>query len=40
MTVNLADKSFWSGDIHKIRIDFLDGCAPGDVMYIKSITLK
>ena len=40
LTVELADKSFWQGDIHKIRFDFLDGCAVGDVMYVKSIPLK
>ena len=40
MTVNLAGKSFWTGDIHKIRFDFFDGCAAGDVMYVKSIVLK
>ena len=40
LTVNLSGKSFWTGDIHKIRFDFFDGCAAGDVMYVKSIVLK
>ena len=40
MTVDLSDKSFWQGDIHKIRFDYLDGCEAGDVMYVKSIVLK
>ena len=40
MTVDLSDKSFWQGDIHKIRFDYMDDCDPGDVMYIKSIVLK
>ncbi len=40
LTVNLADKGFWTGDVHKIRFDFFDGCAAGDVMYVKSIVLK
>ena len=40
MTIDLSGKSFWQGDIHKIRFDFLDGCAAGDVMYVKSIVLK
>ena len=40
MTVDLSDKSFWQGDIHKIRFDYLDGCEAGDVMYVKSIVLR
>ena len=40
MTIDLSDKSFWQGDIHKIRFDYLDGCKAGDVMYVKSIVLK
>jgi hypothetical protein len=40
MTVNLAGQSFWQGEIHKIRFDYLDGCKSGDVMYVKSIVLK
>ena len=40
MTVDLSDKSFWQGEIHKIRFDYLDGCEAGDVMYVKSIVLK
>ncbi len=40
MVIDLSDKSFWQGDIHKIRLDYLDGCAADDTMYIKSIILK
>ena len=40
LVIDLSDKSFWQGDIHKIRIDYLDGCAAGDVMYVKSIVLR
>ena len=40
LTIDLSDKSFWQGDIHKIRFDYLDACAAGDVMYVKSIVLK
>ena len=31
--------SFWSGDIHSIRLDFFNECEAGDVMYIKNISL-
>ncbi|MBP3666142.1 MAG: hypothetical protein J6K29_03725 [Clostridia bacterium] len=40
LTVDLSGKSFWQGDIHKIRFDYLDGCEAGDVMYVQSIVLK
>ena len=40
LTVDLTGKSFWKGDIHKVRFDFFDGCAAGDVMYVKSIVLR
>ena len=40
LTVDLSAYGFWTGDIHKIRFDFFDGCAVGDVMYVKSIVLK
>ena len=40
LTVDLSECSFWTGDIHKIRFDFFDGCAVGDVMYVKSIVLR
>lgn len=40
LTVDLSAYGFWTGDIHKIRFDFFDGCAAGDVMYVKSIVLK
>ena len=40
MTIDLSGYAFWTGDIHKLRFDFFDGCAVGDVMYVKSIVLK
>ena len=40
LVIDLSDQSFWQGDIHKIRLDYLDGCEAGDVMYVKSIVLK
>ena len=40
LTVDLSDKAFWTGDIHKVRFDFFDGCETGDVMYVKSIVLR
>ena len=40
MVIDLSGKSFWQGDINKIRFDYLDGCEAGDVMYVKSIVLK
>ena len=40
LVVDLSEKAFWTGEIHKIRIDYLDGCATGDKMYVKSIVLK
>ena len=40
LVIDLSDKSFWKGDVNKIRFDYLDGCAAGDVMYVKSIVLK
>lgn len=40
LTMNLTSKPFWSGNINKIRFDFLDGCEAGDVMYVQRITWK
>ena len=40
LVIDLSDKSFWQGDIHKIRLDYMDSCAAGDKIYIKSINLK
>ena len=40
LVIDLSGKSFWKGDINKIRFDYLDSCAAGDVMYVKSIVLK
>ena len=40
LTVNLAGKSFWKGAIHSVRVDIMDQCEDGDVMYVKSIALK
>ena len=40
MVIDLSGKSFWQGDVHKIRFDYLDDCKAEDVMYVKSIVLK
>ena len=40
LVIDLSDKSFWKGDVNKLRLDYLDGCAAGDVMYVKSIVFK
>ncbi len=40
LVIDLSDKSFWQGDIHKIRLDYMDSCAAGDKIYIKNITLQ
>ena len=33
-------KANWKGSIHSIRFDFFDGCAEGDIMYVKSVVLE
>ena len=38
--VDLSGAAFWKGDIHSIRIDYMDQCQVGDVMYVKSFALK
>lgn len=40
LTVDLTGKSFWQGDIHSIRIDYLDQCQYGDEMFVKLFALK
>ncbi len=40
LTINLSGNSYWSGNIHKLRFDFFEGCAAGDVMFVKSIVLS
>ena len=40
LEADLTDCAFWTGDIHRIRFDYFEGAAVGDVMYIKSITLQ
>ena len=40
LEVDLSDCAFWTGDIHQIRLDFFEGSAAGDVMYMKSIALE
>ncbi len=39
LTVDLSALSYWTGDIHILRIDFFDQSTVGDVMYIRSIKL-
>lgn len=40
LEVDLSAKSFWTGKIHSIRVDYLDQCTEGDVMYVKSFSLQ
>lgn len=40
LTVNLASLNFWSGNFNQLRFDFFDVAVAGDVMYLRSITLK
>ena len=40
LSFDVSNLSFWSGVINKIRIDYFGEGANGDVIYIKSITLK
>ena len=40
LSIDLSGKSFWTGDITEIRIDFFDTCGLGDEFYIESIELK
>ena len=40
LTVKVGSLSFWTGKINRIRFDFFDDCAAGDVMYVRSIRLK
>ncbi len=39
LTVSLSSLSYWTGDIHTVRVDFFDQATVGDVMYIQSIKL-
>ena len=39
LRVNLMDTGFWSGDIHRVRIDFFNACEAGDLMFIKSVKI-
>lgn len=38
--IDLSKSGFWSGDIHKLRFDYFDGCEIGDYIIIKSVSLK
>lgn len=40
LTVTLSGQSFWTGNLNKLRFDFFDVAGAGDVMYVRSITLK
>ena len=40
VTVNVGSLAFWKGKINKIRFDYFDACAKGDVIYVKSFVLK
>ena len=39
LRIDLSESGYWSGDIHRIRIDFFNSCEVGDLMYIKSVKL-
>ena len=39
LVVDLSASPYWQGEIHRLRFDYFNASAPGDVMYIKSITL-
>lgn len=39
LRIDLSDTGFWSGDIHRVRIDFFNACEAGDIMFIKSVKL-
>ena len=38
--IGLSDASFWTGDIHLIRLDYFSQCSVGDTMYVDSICLS
>jgi hypothetical protein len=40
LEVDLSGEANWKGSIHSIRFDFFDGCAAGDIMYVKSVVLE
>ena len=40
LTLNLSELSFWTGDIHAIRLDYFGAAVDGDTIYLKSIILK
>ncbi len=40
VTVNAGSLPFWKGKINKIRFDYFDACAKGDLIYVKSFVLK
>lgn len=39
LEVDLSASPYWQGEIHRLRFDYFNASAPGDVMYIKSIEL-
>ncbi len=39
LRINLMDTGYWSGDIHRVRIDFFNACEAGDLMFIKSVKI-
>ena len=40
VTVKVGSLAFWKGKINKIRFDYFDACAQGDLIYVRSIVLK
>ncbi len=39
LTLDVGKLAFWTGKIHRIRMDFFNACEVGDVMYVKSFRL-
>ena len=39
LRIDLSETGFWSGDIHRVRIDFFNACEAGDIMFIKSVKI-
>ena len=40
LEVDLSASPYWQGEIQRLRFDYFNASAPGDVMYIRSITLE
>ena len=38
--IDVSDLNFWSGNINRVRLDYFEGCAVDDVMYVRYLTLS